>query len=49
MYIKHSVHWGINLQPQKHHPLLFLPNPLLNLKTVQAPFLSNSSLYIGFS
>ena len=28
----HNVHWGINpLPPQKHHPLFFLPKPLLNL------------------
>ena len=36
--VTHSVHWGINSPPQKHH-LLFLAKPPLNQQTVQAaPF-----------
>ena len=37
---------------QKHHPLFFAKPPPLppkkSLQTVQAPFLGNSFLYIGF-
>ena len=32
----HSMHWGINPLP-KTPPPYFLPSPLLNLQTVQAP------------
>ena len=33
----HSVHWGINPPPQKHHPPLSCQASPLNLQTVQAP------------
>ena len=42
-----SVHLGVN-PPQKHHPL-FLPSPLLNPKTVEAPrFLDNPPYVLVF-
>ena len=41
-------HWGIN-PPLKNTIPLFLANPPLNQQTVQAPFLGNLPLYIGFS
>ena len=47
----HSVYWGIT-HPSKTPPPLFCQAPPLpppkNLQTVQAPFLGNSFLYIGF-
>ena len=47
MIIPHSVHWGIN-PPLKTPPPLFLTKLPLNQQTVQAPFLGNRPLYIGF-
>ena len=43
-----SVHCGIN-PPLKNTTRTFSPSGILNLQTVQAPFLSDSLLYIGFS
>ena len=40
----HSVNWGFSPPPpppQKHHPFFFT-KPLLNLETIQPPFLDNS-------
>ena len=49
LYTFHSVHWGINPTPQKHHPLfLAKPPPPLNLQTVQAPFLDNPPYILAF-
>ena len=45
-FLGHSVHWGI--KPLKNTTPFFLANPLLNMKTAQAPFLGNPPLYIGF-
>ena len=43
----HSVHW-VSALLKTTNPS-FLPSPLIDVKTVQAPlFLGNSSLYIGF-
>ena len=45
----HSVHWGINPLFKNTIPC-FLPSPLLNMQTIQAPPLFRQSpLYIGFS
>ena len=41
-----SVHWGMNSPPQKHPPLLFLPNPPLNMQTVQGLPFKTISPYI---
>ena len=35
----HSVHWGLN-PTSKTSTSSFLPSPLLNLQTIQAPLLS---------
>ena len=43
VYIKES-----NPTPLKNTTPSFLPSHPLNLQAVQAPFLGNSSLYIGF-
>ena len=43
----HSVHWGIP-PPQKHHPLIPAKLTLLNLQTVQVPFLRNPSSILVF-
>ena len=42
---------GVSIPPhQKHHPHSLLPSPPpLNLQTIQAPFLGNPPIYIGFS
>ena len=39
---------GVSTPPQKHHPLFSCQAPSLNWQTVQAPFLGNPPLYIGF-
>ena len=40
---------GVSTPPQKHHPSLSCQAPLLNGQTVQAPFLGDPPLHIGFS
>ena len=40
----HSVHWGVN-SASKTPPNSFSPSSLLNLQTVQAPFLGNPPIY----
>ena len=42
-----SVHWGSN-PPQKHHLASSCQAPLLNLQTVQAPFLVNPPAVLVF-
>ena len=46
--VQHSGHEGINLPPQKHHPLFLAKPPPLNQQTVQAPFFGNSPYILVF-
>ena len=45
--MKHGLHWSIN-PPQKQYLLSLSKSPALNLQTVQAHLLRQSSLHIGF-
>ena len=40
--LTYGVHWGLNPTSKTSTPF-FLPNPLLNLRTIQAPCLGISS------
>ena len=42
-----AVSFLAQLTPLKNTPTLFLPSPLLNLKTAQAPLFRQSPLYFG--